>query len=82
MNLKVKDGEYRIDTIVYEYLEGFKTGIINSDVFGEAIEPEECFENPDGSDIVFDSDYFGDHRGVFTSPGPFAKTEELKKKIC
>lgn len=79
--LEEKDGEYRIDTNVYEFLNGFKAGIINSDILGEAFEPEERFENPDGSDIVFDSDYLGDHRGVWAIPGPFATAEAVKKKI-
>lgn len=82
VKLLEKDGEYGIDTNVYEFLDGFKVGIINSDILGEAFEPEERFENPDGTDIVFDSDYFGDHRGVWAIPGPFAMTDAVQKKIC
>lgn len=81
VKLLEKDGKYGIDTNVYEFLDGFKAGIINSDILGEAFEPEERFENPDGTDIVFDSDYFGDHRGVWAIPGPFAMTDAVQKKI-
>ena len=33
-------------------------------------------ENPDGSDIVFDRDYFGSHRSLNTLPGPFAESQD------
>ncbi len=35
-----------------------------------AFEPEQRFENNDGSDILFNEDYFGAHRGVAAFPGP------------
>ena len=63
------------------YLDGFTTGIINSDVLGKAFEPEQRFEERDGSDIVFQSDYLGNHRGVSTIPGPFADVKELDEVI-
>ena len=50
--------------------------MVNSDILGCAFEPEERFENPDGTDIVFDRDYFGGHRGVNVIPGPFASPED------
>ncbi len=81
VHLIEKDGEYSIDSNVYKFINDFKNGIINSDILGEAFEPEERFENPDGSDIVFDSDYLGDHRGAYTIPGPFAAAEGVQKKI-
>ncbi|MCM1175913.1 MAG: right-handed parallel beta-helix repeat-containing protein [Blautia sp.] len=70
-----KDGAYILKTNVYGLLQGFRTGIINSDILGYAFEPEERYENPDGSPIIFDQDYLGEHRGVETVPGPFAKME-------
>ena len=42
---------------------------------------EERFENTDGTDIVFDSDYFGDHRGAVVVPGPFASADELTRPV-
>ena len=39
------------------------------------------FENPDGTAIRFDSDYFGTHRGVDVIPGPFAGAEEAAKVL-
>jgi len=39
-----------------------------------AFEPEEKYENPDGSPITFDTDYFGKKRAASgVLPGPFAE---------
>lgn len=73
VNLIEKDGNYHIETNVYELLEGWTTGIIDSDVLGKAFEPEQRFEDPNGETIIFDRDYFGNPRGLSTLPGPFAK---------
>ena len=55
--------------------------MINSDILGCAFEPEERFENPDGTAITFDRDYFGEHRGVKVLPGPFATAEDAKHNL-
>ena len=81
IELLEEDGQYRLSTNLYDYLDGFTTGIINSDVLGKAFEPEQRFEERDGSDIVFQSDYLGNHRGVSTVPGPFADVKELDEVI-
>ena len=70
-----------MDTNVFEYLKDFRDGIITSDLLGKAFEPEQRFENPDGTGIVFDCDYFGDHRGTDAMPGPFACEEQLSKPL-
>lgn len=76
-----KDGKYAVETNVYDLLGDFKDGIITSDILGCAFEPEERFENPDGTAITFDSDYLGEHRGVATIPGPFASKEAAGKQV-
>ncbi|MCR5093384.1 MAG: right-handed parallel beta-helix repeat-containing protein [Lachnospiraceae bacterium] len=68
-----KNGEYTFETNVYTYLKDFCCGMITSDVLGKAFEPEQRFESPDGTEIIFNRDYFGDHRGTGVLPGPFAK---------
>ncbi len=68
-----KDGKYILDTNVYQIMKDFKVGIVNSDILGEAFEPEQRFENPDGTEIIFNKDYFGNHRGESVLPGPFVK---------
>ena len=39
---------------------------------GRAFEPDQRFGAADGSTIVFDSDFYGNHRGARVLPGPFA----------
>jgi len=59
-------------TNLYEFIPSAEAQTISTEVLGEAFEPEMRFENPDGSPIVFDSDYFGCKRGLNPLPGPFA----------
>lgn len=81
VELLEKDGNYYLDTNIYDCLKAFMGRIINTDVLGMAFEPEQRFENPDGTDIQFDKDYFGGHRGVDVIPGPFANAEDAKKPL-
>ena len=81
VKLVEKDGKYCLETNVYDYLKEFRTGIINSDILGYAFEPEQRFENPDGSEIIFDRDYFGAHRGTSAMPGPFVCAEDAAKQL-
>ena len=80
-NITEKDGKWMLDTNVYEFLKDFRDGIITSDLLGKAFEPEQRFENPDGTKIIFDRDYFGDHRGTDAVPGPFACEEQLSRTL-
>jgi signal peptidase I len=66
---------------IYDLLGDFRDGIITSDILGCAFEPEQRFENPDGSAITFDRDYFGSHRGLDALPGPFADAEAAEKAL-
>ena len=60
------------------FMEGMQDGIINSDILGEAFEPEERYENPDGTDLILNEDYFGNHRGLSALPGPAVSGENLE----
>ena len=71
--LEEKDGHWFLKTDLYELLKDFRCGLIGSEKLGCAFEPEQRFENPDGSDLLLDRDFFGAHRGVSTLPGPFAE---------
>ena len=81
VELVEKDGHYYLKTNVYDLLGDFKDGIITSDILGYAFEPEQRFENPDGTPIQFDADYFGGHRGAGVLPGPFAAKEDVEKNL-
>ena len=79
ITLKESNGQYSLKTNIFSKLKDFRDGIICTDTLGKAFEPEQRFENPDGTDIVFDRDYFGNHRGTDTIPGPFANPEDAEK---
>ena len=51
--------------------------MINTDTLGMAFEPEQRFENPDGSDIVFDKDINGACRNEKSYAGPFATADTI-----
>ena len=65
-----KDGIY-LDTNIFELISDAKDRMINSDILGKAFEPQQRFEDKDGNDIIFDTDYFGAKRSDII-PGPFA----------
>ncbi len=72
VELTEEGGKYTLRTNLYDYLKDYRCGMISTDTLGEAFEPEQRFENNDGTDILFDSDFFGAHRGTGVLPGPFA----------
>ena len=70
--LTEKNGETRLETNVYELLGTFRDKLICTETLGRAFEPEQPYESPDGSPIVFDRDYLGSARTDAPLPGPFA----------
>ena len=81
VKLTEENGTYTLKTNLYEFLGEFRDAVITSDTLGKAFEPEERYENPDGTSIIFDRDYFGEHRGVAPLPGPFADEGELERAL-
>ena len=71
-----KDGVWKLQTNVLELIPEGNHDLITSETLGKAIMPEEGFENPDGSSIVFDTGYNGEKRLEKILPGPFATREE------
>lgn len=69
---------WKLDTNLYEYLPKTACAAISTETLGMAFEPEEKFENPDGTQILFNEDYFGNHHAVNPLPGPFASKEAAK----
>ena len=76
-----KEGQYYLNTNLYELLGDFSDRMIDTDVLGTAFEPEQPFENPDGTKVRFDRDYFGAHRGIRVVPGPFADAAAAKQEL-
>lgn len=74
------DGWY-LETNLYDVLPNLETGIISTETLGMAFEPEQRFENPDGSPIVFNKDYFDDHHGLVPLAGPFVSKASSCRKL-
>lgn len=81
VKLTEQDGKILLHTNVYDLIRDFRSSMINSDVLGCAFEPEQRFEHPDGSTIVFDRDYYGNTRGVAPVPGPFVSAESMESSL-
>ncbi len=81
VEVRFPEGSPVLCTNLYEALKGFSVRMVDSGRLGYAFEPEERFENPDGTDIRFDTDYFGSHRGLAVLPGPFAQAEEAGRTL-
>ena len=81
LNLKEQDGKYTLETNLYELMPEVKTPSVSTEFLGAAFEPEEKFENPDGTPIIFNQDYFGRHRAVNPKPGPFEAETELQEAL-
>ena len=75
------DGSWSLKTNIYDFLGDFSCGMVDTARLGNAFEPNEPFENPDGTPITFDYDYLGSHRGLKVIPGPFASAEDAGKRI-
>jgi len=69
--LAEQDGKTTFTTNVYDFLPRMNTPMVSTQLMGLAFEPEQPFENPDGSPLLLDTDYFGAHRALTPLPGPF-----------
>ena len=70
-----QDGQWCLDTNVYDYVPEGVCQMISTETLGMAFEPEEKFENPDGTPIVFQYDYFGGRQDIHPLAGPVASKE-------
>jgi hypothetical protein len=57
-----------------------QTERVTTDRLGKAILPLQAYENPDGSQIVIDTDYFGNTRSNRPAPGPFKEIKDGKMR--
>ena len=76
-----ENGKPVLKTNLYDYLPECTTGTISSSVLKEAFESEQRFENPDGTEIIFNEDYFGNHRAVNPLYGPFESREAAAESL-
>ncbi len=83
LQLIEKDGRYLLDTDLYAKLQNPpETDAVSTETLGMAFEPEQAFENPDGTPIDFSQDYMGRRRSLLhPMPGPFERAEDAKKDL-
>ena len=76
LKLVERDGRWALESNLGELLAGARASRVNTAALGMAFEPEQPYENPDGTPIEFDTDYFGRDTGENPAPGPFAPWAE------
>lgn len=81
VEVEERDGRPVLNTNVYQVIDQFRCSMVNTQVLGKAFEPEESYENPDGTPITFDRDYLGNHRGAGVLPGPFASPLDAQTNL-
>ena len=74
-------GDFKLKTNLYKVMSSAagempKCKLMHTDDMKMAFEPEEKFENPDGTPITFDTDFYGQKRGDSSLPGPFVDGAE------
>ena len=70
ISLREEGGRFILTTDLYGYLPKAATHIVSTETLAPAFEPEQAFENPDGTPIVMDRDLAGEARGTSPVPGP------------
>ncbi len=78
VSLEEGEGGYFLKTNLHEYMPEMKNRVITTEILGMAFEPEQKFENPDGTPIVMDKDYFEQAWGANAGAGPFSDYELWK----
>lgn len=73
LSLEKKGSSVVLKTNLYDFMKPAGRELINTKKLGMAFEPEQKFENPDGTPIDFDTDYSGLRREDNPPAGPFAE---------
>ena len=81
LELEERDGGWYLNTNLFELLPKRALALIDTEKLGMAFEPEQRFENPDGSPICLDGDYRGAKRENAVLPGPFAGRESAEGNL-
>lgn len=78
ISLKEEGGSFFLETNLYEHMPEIANQVVTTELLGKAFEPEQKFENPDGTPIVMDTDYFEKAWGTNPGAGPFSDHALLK----
>lgn len=72
---------WRLETDLYALLPDVPTKPVSTASLGIAFEPEQPFENPDGTPIRLDRDYYDRPRGAHPTPGPFETPDSISGPV-
>jgi hypothetical protein len=82
ISLSQEGDAYYLNITIDESFGSVKTQMVNTALLGAAFQSETPFENPDGSVITINEDYFGNIRNTETPlVGPFQNLKVGKNKI-
>ena len=81
VDVEERDGGWYLNTNIYDVMKDYKVSMISTDTLGKAFEPQQKYENPDGTPITFDVDYLGNHRNTDVIPGPLACGKEIGDRM-
>ncbi len=81
VSVEERDGGWYLKTNLYDFLPDLESPVISTDTLGMAFEPEERFENPDGSPITFSRTWFGASREGSAAAGPFLDGTEARGRL-
>ena len=80
--LTEQEGKWRLVTDLYDKLPARVCAPVDTDRLGMAFEPEQRFENPDGSPLRLDRDFTGAQRRDTVLPGPFADGNSASQPLA
>ena len=82
LKLEQRDEGLFLKTNLFNAVPAKTDGVISTDTIMMAFEPEEKYENPDGTPIIFNTDFFGTHReGIKVTAGPLNKGKEASSRL-
>lgn len=81
LKLSEEDGAFYLQAEVEPGLDEVAAPLVTSQLLGKAKIPGLGYENPDGSRLVINGDYFGNKRSGIPTPGPFEKPGDGSLKI-
>jgi hypothetical protein len=79
---KIEDnGKEVYVTFLLENLDSQQTELVTTERLGKAKFPKQAYEHPDGTPIIFDTDYLGNLRTSHPRQGPFEAIKEGNSRI-
>jgi hypothetical protein len=85
-NIKIekKEGDIFLSMKLDGSIASLQTELVNTALLGKAVIPDQVFENPDGTEITVDKDFFGQQRkqeNPFPGPFRFEDSELISLKV-